>query len=249
MSADTIAGAPGTKRPHLLVVDDDRDIVEIIERYFSAQGFDVAIAADGAAMRSVIESRDIDVVLLDLGLPGEDGFTLTRYLRQRWKGALIIVTGRGDSVDRVVGLEMGADDYVTKPFDLRELLARVRSVLRRAAEATASSADHVQQILRFCGFRLDVGSRELTDAAGKIIPLTSGEFDLLGAFVANPNRVLSRDDLMNRIHGRDAGPFDRAIDVQIGRLRRKMETDPAQPALIKSVRGAGYLFTARVERD
>jgi DNA-binding response OmpR family regulator len=134
MSAETIAGTSGTKRPHLLVVDDDQDVVDIIKRYFSAQGFDVAVAADGFAMRAVIDSQDIDVVLLDLGLPGEDGFTLTRYLRERWKGALIIVTGRGDSIDRVVGLELGADDYVTKPFDLRELLARVRSVLRRASK-------------------------------------------------------------------------------------------------------------------
>jgi DNA-binding response OmpR family regulator len=248
MSADTTAGTSGTKRPHLLVVDDDQDIVDIIKRYFSAQGFDVAVAADGFSMRAVIDSQDIDVVLLDLGLPGEDGFTLTRYLRGRWKGALIIVTGRGDSIDRVVGLELGADDYVTKPFDLRELLARVRSVLRRASEPAASAVGNAQDVVRFGGFRLNVDSRELTDAAGKVIPLTTGEFDLLGAFIANPNRVLSRDDLMNRIHGRDAGPFDRAIDVQLGRLRRKLETDPAQPALFKSVRGAGYIFTVRVER-
>jgi len=248
MSADTIAGSSGTKRPHLLVVDDDQDVVDIIKRYFSAQGFDVAVAADGPSMRTVIDSQAIDVVLLDLGLPGEDGFTLTRYLRERWKGALIIVTGRGDSIDRVVGLELGADDYVTKPFDLRELLARVRSVLRRATEAVVTAVSNAQDVVRFGGFRLNVGSRELTDGAGKVVPLTTGEFDLLGAFIANPNRVLSRDDLMNRIHGRDAGPFDRAIDVQIGRLRRKMETDPAQPALIKSVRGAGYIFAVRVER-
>jgi len=248
MSADTIAGTAGTKRPHLLVVDDDQDIVDIIKRYFTAQGFDVAVAADGAAMRVVIDSREIDVVLLDLGLPGEDGFTLTRYLRERWKGALIIVTGRGDSIDRVVGLELGADDYVTKPFDLRELLARVRSVLRRASEAAASAGSKLQDLVLFGGYRLNIDSRELTDAVGKAIPLTTGEFDLLNAFVANPNRVLTRDDLMNRIHGRDSGPFDRAIDVQIGRLRRKLEADPAQPALIKSVRGAGYIFTARVER-
>lgn len=244
MTVDTAA----TKRPHLLVVEDDQDIVDVIKRYFTAQGFNVAVASDGSSMRAVIDSQDIDVVLLDLGLPGEDGFTLTRYLRERWKGALIIVTGRGDSIDRVVGLELGADDYVTKPFDLRELLARVRSVLRRASEATAGTAGNTQEVVRFNGFRLNTGSRELFDPSGKPVPLTTGEFDLLGAFIANPNRVLSRDDLMNRIHGRDAGPYDRAIDVQIGRLRRKLESDPAQPALIKSVRGAGYLFAARVER-
>ena len=248
MSFDASVGTSVSKRPHLLVVEDDQDIVDIIKRYFSAQGFDVAVASDGASMRSVIESRDIDVVLLDLGLPGEDGFTLTRYLRERWKGALIIVTGRGDSIDRVVGLELGADDYVTKPFDLRELLARVRSVLRRASETAASAAGNAQEVVRFGGFRLNIGSRELTDPNGKVVPLTTGEFELLGAFIANPNRVLSRDDLMNRIHGRDAGPYDRAIDVQIGRLRRKIESGPEQPAMIKSVRGAGYIFTVRVER-
>jgi len=248
MSAETTAGTSGTKRPHLLVVDDDQDIVDILKRYFTGQGFEVAVAADGVAMREVIDSQYIDVVLLDLGLPGEDGFSLTRYLRERWRGALIIVTGRGDSIDRVVGLELGADDYVTKPFDLRELLARVRSVLRRASEAATSNASSAQDVVRFGGFRLNVGSRELTDPTGRAIPLTTGEYDLLGAFLTNPNRVLSRDDLMNRVHGRDAGPFDRAIDVQIGRLRRKMETDPALPALIKSVRGAGYIFTVRVER-
>lgn len=236
------------RRPHLLVVEDDQDIVDIIKRYFTAQGFDVAVATDGSSMRAVIDSRDIDVVLLDLGLPGEDGFSLTRYLRERWKGALIIVTGRGDSIDRVVGLELGADDYVTKPFDLRELLARVRSVLRRASESAGSTASSTQSVVRFNGFRLNTGSRELFDRAGKPVALTSGEFDLLSAFIANPNRVLSRDDLMNRMHGRDAGPYDRAIDVQIGRLRRKLETDPGQPALFKSVRGAGYIFVARVER-
>jgi two-component system OmpR family response regulator len=248
MSADTIAGTSGSRRPRLLVVEDDQDIADIIKRYFSAQGFDVAFAADGVAMRRVIGAQEIDVVLLDLGLPGEDGFSLTRFLRESWKGALIIVTGRGDSIDRVVGLELGADDYVTKPFDLRELLARVRSVLRRSSEAPARAVAHRREVVRFGGFRLDADSRELTDPAGRIIPLTTGEFELLGAFVANANRVLSRDDLMNRIHGRDAGPFDRAIDVQIGRLRRKMETDPAQPALIKSVRGAGYIFTGRIEQ-
>ena len=241
----TAAALP--KGPHLLIVEDDLDIIDLIRRYFIAQGFEVSAASDGAAMRAVIESRAVDAVLLDLGLPGEDGFTLTRYLRERWKGGLIIVTGRGDSIDRVVGLELGADDYVTKPFDLRELLARVRSVLRRAAETrvpdTAGGA-----VMRFGGFRLDLASRTLTDPRGEVVPLTSGEYDLLSALLAQPNRVLSRDDLMNRTHGRDAGPFDRAIDVQIGRLRRKIETDPGQPAMIKSVRGAGYLFALPVER-
>jgi len=234
--------------PHLLVVEDDAAIVDIIRRYFSSQGFEVSTASDGASMRAVLEQKSVDAVLLDLGLPGEDGFVLTRYLRERWKGALIIVTGRGESIDRVVGLELGADDYVTKPFDLRELLARVRSVLRRTAEAAPKGRTQ-SEVVRFAGFRLDLAAHELIDARGNPVPLTTGEFDLLSVFVAHPNRVLTRDDLMNRMHGREAGPYDRAIDVQIGRLRRKVETDPAQPGLIKSVRGAGYLFTARVERS
>ena len=235
-----------SSQPHLLVVEDDEAIVAIIRRYFSSQGFEVSAARDGAAKRAVLEKKTVDAVLLDLGLPGEDGFVLTRYLRERWQGALIIVTGRGESIDRVVGLELGADDYVTKPFDLRELLARVRSVLRRTAEA-APAQRKPAEIVRFAGFRLDLAAHELIDARGNPVPLTTGEFDLLSVFVAHPNRVLTRDDLMNRIHGREAGPYDRAIDVQIGRLRRKVEADPAQPALIKSVRGAGYLFAARVE--
>ena len=246
MSADP--GKANPKLPHLLVVEDDAEIIDLIRRYFSKQGFEVSAVSDGAAMREVIQGQDIDVVLLDLGLPGEDGFTLTRYLREHWKGALIIVTGRGDSVDRVVGLELGADDYVTKPFDLRELLARVRSVLRRAAEARTEETGSAAKVLRFGGFRLDLDSRNLVDPTGNPVPLTTGEFELLSVFIANPNRVLSRDDLMSRMHGREAGPFDRSIDVQIGRLRRKIEPDPAQPALIKSVRGAGYIFAASVER-
>jgi DNA-binding response OmpR family regulator len=241
------AGTNDATRPHLLVVDDDEAIVEIIRRYFSSQGFEVSAAHDGTAMRAVLKQQRIDAVLLDLGLPGEDGFTLTRYLREQWKGALVIVTGRGESIDRVVGLELGADDYVTKPFDLRELLARVRSVLRRTAEAAPTTAAPTA-VVHFAGFQLNLASRELTDSRGTLVPLTTGEFDLLSTFVAHPNRVLSRDDLMSRMHGREAGPYDRAIDVQIGRLRRKVEPDPTQPTLIKSVRGAGYLFAARVER-
>jgi len=239
---------PNTLQAHLLIVEDDIEISDLLRRYFSAQGFHVSVAGNGASMRAVLDSESIDVVLLDLGLPGEDGFTLTRYLREHWNGAIIIVTGRGESIDRVVGLELGADDYVTKPFDLRELLARVRSVLRRTAEAGSTAASTIGQGLSFSGFRLDTAARVLTDAQGITVPLTTGEFELLVIFLANPNRVLSRDDLMNQLHGRNTGPYDRAIDVQIGRLRRKIEIDATDPLLIKSVRSAGYLFYARVER-
>ncbi len=237
-----------SSQPHLLVVDDDAEILALIERYFGNQGFKVSTAADGVAMRAAIQVNAIDIVLLDLGLPREDGLDLTRYLRAHWGGAIIIVTGRGESVDRVVGLELGADDYVTKPFDLRELLARVRSVLRRSAPAIVEPVATDAAAIEFAGFRLDPHARLLTEPQGSQVPLTTGEYELLCIFLDHPNRVLSRDQLMGFMHGRDAGPFDRAIDVQIGRLRRKIERDPANPELIKSVRGAGYLFAARVQR-
>ncbi len=236
----------GSKR--LLVVDDDKDVCDLLHRYFSGQNFEVDVAANGVEMRGVLAQTTFDLVMLDLGLPGEDGFELVRQLRKSWDGALIIITGRGESVDRVVGLELGADDYVTKPFNLRELLARVRSVLRRTAPSTALGDAAGQVTLWFGNFLLNPQSRTLHTANGDTIALTTGEYELLHVFVEHPNRVLSRDDLMEHIHGRNAGPFDRAIDVQIGRLRRKVESDPANPELIKSVRGIGYLFSARVYR-
>jgi DNA-binding response OmpR family regulator len=233
----------------LLVVDDDTGVLDLLRRYFTGQGFEVSTAANGAEMRDALTRTAVDLVMLDLGLPGEDGFELTRQLRKSWNGALIIITGRGESVDRVVGLELGADDYVTKPFDLRELLARVRSVLRRAHQ-TATPDDAANQVaFQFGNFLLSPQSRTLRTTGGATIALTTGEYELLRVLVEHPNRVLSRDDLMEHIHGRNAGPFDRAIDVQIGRLRRKVESDPANPELIRSVRGAGYLFSARVSRQ
>jgi two-component system, OmpR family, response regulator len=248
MEKSANASLPAEPQSHLLIVDDDEEIRALITRYFVNQGFRVSAAAHGAAMRAAIESGNVHIVLLDLGLPGEDGFELTRWLRQHWRGAIIIVTGRGESIDRVVGLELGADDYVTKPFDLRELLARVRSVLRRTAEPAPARAAEAPGI-EFAGFRFDPRARMLVGPHGGQIELTTGEFELLQIFLESPNRVLSRDHLMERLHGREAGPYDRSIDVQIGRLRRKIEKDAARPELIKSVRGAGYLFAARVQRD
>lgn len=234
---------------HLLVVDDDPGVRNLLRRYFAGQGFNVSTAANGEEMRSVVADQPVDVVLLDLGLPGEDGFALTRQLRREWNGALIIITGRGEAVDRVVGLELGADDYVTKPFDLRELLARVRSVLRRSLAAPdATTAPHVPAF-HFSGFRLDPMSRTVCTRDGSAVTLTTGEFDLLRVLVDHPHRVLSRDELMDATRGRGVGPFDRAIDVQVGRLRRKLEADPSQPELIKSVRGAGYMLAASVRRE
>jgi two-component system OmpR family response regulator len=249
MSVPTISQTPA-RQSHLLVVDDDIEILELTRRYFTLHGYRVSGVVDGSAMRRVLAEETVDLVLLDLGLPGEDGFDLTRYLRSNWSGPIIIVTGRGESVDRVVGLELGADDYVTKPFDLRELLARIRSVLRRSGprNTDAPAAEVDADTVRFAGFRLNPALRQLMTADGIPVPLTTGEYDLLQIFLARPNRVLSRDDLISRMHGRDAGPYDRAIDVQVGRLRRKIEADPAQPEIIKSIRGAGYLFTAKPQR-
>ncbi|HEX5306960.1 MAG TPA: response regulator transcription factor [Dyella sp.] len=234
---------------HILVVEDDAEIGSLLQRYFTGQGFRVSLVGDGRAMRTCLAQESVQLVLLDLGLPGEDGFELTRELHEHWRGPVIIVTGRGESVDRVVGLELGADDYVTKPFDLRELLARVRSVLRRALEGHRTIAAAAPKRFGFAGYRLDPQARHLTDPQGASVPLTHGEYELLSLFVEFPQQVLSRDDLMSRIHGRDAGPYDRAIDVQIGRLRRKIEPDPSRPTLIKAVRGSGYLFAEAVQRE
>lgn len=246
------APSTGPRSPiRLLVVDDDPDVSTLLSRYFSTQGFAVSAAASGAMLRRVLADQPVDLVLLDLGLPGEDGFALTRYLHEHWRGPVIIVSGRGESVDRVVGLELGADDYITKPFDLRELLARVRSVLRRyAAQADAVDGRAAEcRTLEFAGYRLDPSARQLVGPDGREIPLTTGEYDLLRLFLDRPNRVLSRNDIMSCIHGHDAGPYDRAIDVQLSRLRRKVDTATDRPPLFKAVRGAGYMFTGQVRRQ
>jgi DNA-binding response OmpR family regulator len=231
-----------------LVVDDDPQVGELLKGYLGTRGFRVATAANGAQMRERLQREPFDLVLLDLGLPGEDGLRLTGWLREHWHGAIIIVTGRGEPVDRVVGLELGADDYVAKPFDLREMLARVRAVLRRAPPHSTGAAA-AGSVLHFAGFRLDIKARSLKRDGGEDVPLTNGEYELLLAFVMAPHKVQSRDELLNATHGRDAGPYDKTIDVQVVRLRRKIERDAAQPDLIKAVRGAGYVWTADVRRE
>ena len=238
-------GKLGAGTPHVLVVDDDAEIGQLLSRYLGAQGLRVSTASNGEELRVAIDGQGIDLILLDLGLPDGDGLVLMRELRNGWQGPVIIISGRGESVERVVGLELGADDYVTKPFDLRELLARIRSVLRRVQPVTAVAPTEVRGYA-FEGFRLDVPSRSLLGPDGRGIAMTTGEFELLLTLVRQAHRVLSRDQLMNTLHGRDAGPYDRAIDVQIGRLRRKLEADPSQPQLIKSIRGAGYLFAPQI---
>jgi DNA-binding response OmpR family regulator len=241
-----------TNAPRILVVDDDVDIGRLLSRYLGGQGFEVLLARDGAELGAQLGLGGIDLMLLDLGLPDEDGLSLLRRFRQDWSGPVIVISGRGDAVEKVIGLELGADDYVAKPFDLRELLARIRSVLRRAAPhaaapVVAAAPAEAARRLRFEDFELDLGAHRLSAGEAEI-RLTSGEFRLLKALLERPNEVLSRDELMNAVHGRAAGPFDRAIDVQLGRLRRKLGDDAAQPRLIKAVRGEGYLFAATVRR-
>jgi two-component system OmpR family response regulator len=233
-------------KEHILIVDDQPAICEMVQTYLQEEGFRVSAANNGEAMRRVMAQDQIDLVLLDLILPGEDGLTLASNLRRTSNVGIIILTGRGETVDRIIGLEMGADDYLAKPFHLRELLARVKSVLRRATAQDEQGRER-PTCARFDGWQLDLTARELISPAGELVRLTTGEFDLLAAFVANANQVLSRDRLLDLARNRSAGPFDRTIDVQVGRLRRKLEDDPQQPSLIKTVRGNGYIFTAQIE--
>jgi len=234
---------------HILIVDDQREICDLVQEYLSGEGYRVSTAQDGAGMRKVMGQSPVDLVILDLMLPGEDGLTLARVLRQETPNvAIIILTGRGEIVDRIIGLEMGADDYLPKPFHLRELLARVKSVLRRASSRSVENqVASPRSKAKFAGWNLDLSSRELLSPSGKEVRLTTGEFDLLAAFVNNANQVLTRDRLLDLARNREGGPFDRTIDVQVGRLRRKLEEDPKRPTMIKTVRGTGYIFTPPVE--
>lgn len=240
------SNSPGLS--HIAVVDDEADITSLLAGYLQGYGYRVTQLSNGDSLLSLLASDPPAVVLLDLGLPGEDGLAIARQVREHWHCGLIIVTGRGDAVDKVVGLEVGADDYVTKPFDLRELLARLKAVLRRLEPAPTAIARGAREgvRLRFAGWDLDVAARRLVGPQGADTALTSGEFDLLCALAQHPGRVLSRDFLLERTRGREAAPFDRTIDVQVGRLRRKLEADPENPQIIKSVRGAGYIFVAPV---
>jgi DNA-binding response OmpR family regulator len=235
----------------ILVVDDDPSIREMLVAYLGSHGFSVACAADGDAMRAEIERVAPDVVLLDLRLPREDGLTLARYLREHYDIGIIMVTGSAEVVDRIVGLEVGADDYVTKPFDPRELLARVKSVMRRmharpgpaaaAGERAAEPADSALRV-RIGRCRLDLDARRLFDAAGHEIPLTAMEFDLLKVFADHPGKALSRDRLLTLTRNREWDPFDRSIDIRVARLRRKLESGTEGPGVIRTVRGVGYMY-------
>jgi two-component system OmpR family response regulator len=232
--------------PRILVVDDDADVRRMLVEYLGAHDYAVAAAANGAEMRVELERQVPDVVLLDVGLPGEDGLSLARYLRERYRLGIIMVTGADGVVDRVVGLEMGADDYVAKPFDPRELRARVKSVLRRLkGESAAASTERTRPRIGRC--TLDIEARRLLDANGTDIAITAMEFDLLKTFVEHPNKVLTRDRLLTLTRNREWEPFDRSIDIRIARLRRKIEADPDNPQAIQTIRGAGYMFVPPVD--
>jgi two-component system OmpR family response regulator len=236
---------------HLAVVDDEAEITQLVANYLKGHGYRVSQLHDGMSLFALMAADPPLLVLLDLGLGDEDGLAIARKLREHHRCGLMIVSGRSESVDKIVGLEVGADDYVTKPFDLRELLARIKAVQRRlepdavpAAAAAPPSAGRAA--LRFAGWSLDIAARRLVDPEQREVALTTGEFDLLAAFARHAGRVLSRDFLLEQTRGRESGPFDRTIDVQVGRLRRKIEADPENPQIIKSVRGAGYLFVPPV---
>ncbi len=237
------------RSPHLLIVDDDREIRDLVSRFLTKHGFRVDCAGDGREMDRLLAAGRFDLLVLDLMLPGEDGLALCRRLRAESGLPIIMLTALGEETDRIVGLEMGADDYLGKPFNPRELLARIKAVLRRANEVgRRPDSGEPTATLTFDGWRLDLAKRELRTEDGVLTPLSSGEFDLLIALAEHPRRVLSRDQLLDLTRGRSAQPFDRSIDVQLSRLRRKIEADPKEPTLIKTVRNEGYIFTARVER-
>lgn len=233
--------------PHILVVDDDREIRELLSQFLRKHGYGVTVAADGVEMQRLLAEQTFALIVLDIMLPGEDGLSLCRYLRATSTVPIIMLTAVDEDMDRIIGLEMGADDYVTKPFNPRELLARIKAVLRRVEYGGIKSL--TARIFCFGDWVLDLGKRELRTLAGTLVSLTAGEFDLLVAFVEHPQRVLSREQLLDYTKGYGASPVDRSIDVQLSRLRRKIEPNPKEPTVVKTVRGGGYLFTLRVNRE
>ena len=237
-------------QPHILVVDDDREIRDLLSKFLERQGMRVTAARDAKDARRLWPLGRYHLVVLDLMLPGESGLDLARWLRAE-AGAvpIVMLTAMAEETDRIVGLELGADDYLGKPFNPRELLARIRAVLRRASgEAGAAAKEPPSKAIRFAGWVLEPARRRLLSPDGAEVPLTGGEYELLQVLVERPNRVLTRDMLMDLLRGRQAGPFDRAIDVAVSRLRRKLEDDGRNPSLIKTVRGGGYVLAATVER-
>ena len=231
----------------VLIVDDDATIREMLREYLESNQYQVYEADSGAAMREHLGANVPNVVLLDVGLPGEDGLSLARYVREHYDIGIIMVSGAGETIDRIVGLEVGADDYIAKPFDPRELRARLKSVLRRyqriQPEESASAAERYEDRVGFGLCSLDLKSYQLFSASGEEIPLTTMEFELLKIFAERPNRPLSRDQILSLTQNRDWDPYDRSVDIRIARLRRKIEADPDKPQVIKTIRGVGYMFT------
>ena len=236
--------------PHILIVDDHREIRELVSRALTKEGFRVSTAADGQAMRKILSDSRIDLILLDLMLPSEDGLSLCRALRAKSNIPIIMLTAKGEEVDRVIGLEMGADDYLPKPFGSRELIARIKAVLRRSRETISKeTSEQRPKSYQFDRWALDTGSRALLRDDGVSVPLSTGEYDLLIALVERPQRVLNRDQLLDLARGRSAAGLDRSIDTQVSRLRKKLERDPSDPKIIKTVWGGGYMFTPAVTRQ
>ena len=233
---------------HILIVDDDPRIRQMLTRYFEDEGYRVTAVADGAAMRAQIHNANFNIVLLDLMLPGESGLELAREIRSKSDVPIMMLTGKDDVLDRIVGLELGADDYMAKPFHLREVLARVRTIMRRRNQAPVAKPTDADDRISFEGWTLDLGRRVLIAPDQTVMELTTGEFDMLAVFLRHAGRVLSRETLMDLTRGRNLEAFDRTIDAQIARLRKKIEEDVANPQLIKSVRGIGYVFTGKIDR-
>lgn len=231
-------------QPHLLVVDDHHEIRELLQRFFVQHNYRVTVAKDGKEMKKCLKQAKIDLIVLDLMLPGEDGLTLCRDLRASSNIPIVMLTAMGDEMDKIIGLEMGADDYLAKPFNPRELLARIKAVLRRVNNLN-TPIEAVNQY-NFAQWSIDIHKRELTDTVGVMVVLSSAEFDLLRVFLDHPQRVLSRDQLLDLSKGRDGGVYDRAIDTLISRLRKKLEIDAKHPELIKTIWGGGYQFTCEV---
>jgi len=238
-------------QPSILIVDDHANIREPLATYMRRFDFDVETVADGQAMRQRLDERPFNLIVLDIMLPGEDGLALCRYVCEHVGTPVILLTAMSEQADRIAGLEVGADDYVVKPFDPRELVARIRSVLRRdrRLQAAAAQRQDAEPRYYFNGWVLDAETRELRNERDQDVPMSTAEFHLLRAFVENPNRVLSRAQLLDLTGRSDMAPFDRSIDTQVSRLRRKLEADPRQPRLLKTVRGDGYLLAAKITAD
>jgi len=231
---------------HILIVDDDAEIRKLLGDYLQKNGLKTSAVADGRGMWQALEAGRVDLIVLDLMLPGEDGLTLCRKLRAKSEIPVIMLTARGDETDRIVGLEMGADDYLPKPFSARELLARIKVILRRARSLPDNLRPEDARLLRFADWLLDTAHRHLVSAAGVVTPLSGSEYRLLRIFLSHPNRVLNRDQLVDLTQGREADPLDRSIDVQVSRLRHRLGDDPRDPRLIKTVRGEGYVLSVPV---